>query len=586
MEAALQSLTNTLGAINTRQAAVRKRARKGANATPFTTAVLNRERLDIITYIRDADPHTEASLFWYPPAARASQQARAGPSSLTAKSHQSGSGRAAGQPADDQTESELLIAPRLPEPRHIAPPTPLRKGFSSKAKEYASADDGPADAHVLLQAAQRLNDTYRRAPRAAKHIKTLIKTHSTLTSTIKQYEVLIRENERKLRNASDGKGPVEDVEPDTAAQSRDDARDDGKLQQDLTRIQETIQNEELEILALEEMIAELNHAKDLAAQKALEESDQTMSTPEYDETLRRRPSSFGVPTAYDVSKIRSEPEVEEEQQEPEPDVSATEEHHAVEDKEPAPEEYSHDASASLQHDELGEADETILADTTLDETETIGDESLAAVPTRSEREPTPLVYHEGETDAQHEEREPAPVPESSEELERVTEKVWDVFGDALRYAAPERELADFVETLDVLHKLMSGGEKSHLGDFSVGSTNTSSTHSTAVSEASAGAAQLTPEILMTAFVIWQMLVSPEPHQMNIDDLKVKGHEWWAAQGMQTWRRSRSSDEHELSSQVEAFEDGQNLARKATYGMISKKLFAIKRHKGVGLVAFA
>lgn len=584
MENALQSLTNTLGAINSRQAAVRKRARKGANATPFTTAVLNRERLDIITYIRDADPHTEASLFWYPPVAQPSQQSRAGPSNLSARSHQPLAGRVAGQLSDDQNESELLIAPRLPEPRHIAPPTPLRKGFSSKSKDYASADDGPVDARVLLLAAQRLNDTYRRAPRAAKHIKTLIKTHSTLTSTIKQYEVLIRENERTLRNASDGKG-LDDAELQDTPSSLQNERDSENLRQDLARVQETIQNEELEILALEEMIADLNHARELAAQKAADEPDQTLSNPEYDETLRRRPSSFGAPAAYDISKVRSEPEEEEEEEvdedEHQPDVSIAEQSYGADEPEPALEEYSH-VSESIQPDEPSEADETILADTTLDETETHGDESLAAVPTRTERELTPVAYEE----EPQLEREPEPIPESSEELERVTEKVWEVFGDALRYAAPEREVADFVETLDVLHKLMSGGEKSHLGDYSVGSTNTSSTHSTAMSEASAGAAQLTPEILMTAFVIWQMLVSPEPHQMNIDDLKVRGHDWWAAQGMQTWRRSRSSDEPELTSQVEAFEDGQNLARKATYGMISKKLFAIKRQKGVGLVAFA
>ncbi len=134
---------------------------------------------------------------------------------------------------------------------------------------------------------------------------------------------------------------------------------------------------------------------------------------------------------------------------------------------------------------------------------------------------------------------------------------------------------------------MTGGDKPNAGDYSVGSVQTSSTLSTAASEASAAvAAQLTPEVLMTAFVIFQMLVSEEPHQMNIDELKVRGHEWWSTSGMQVWLRARSHDDNDVPSRVEAFEDGQNLARKATYGMISKQLFAIKRQKGVGLVGFA
>ncbi|PWY98059.1 hypothetical protein BCV70DRAFT_202233 [Testicularia cyperi] len=623
MDNALQSLTNTLQAINSRQAAARKRARRGINTTPFTAAVLNREKLDILTYIRDAD-QLEASLFWYPPLPQSSVQSHhkstqsaPGPSAYpgAARNHNTGSSINSATVSDENKETSHLLAPRLPEPRHIAPPTPLRRTQTAAASEYAQGDDTPLDARVLLLAAQRLNDTYRSAPRARKHIKGLIKKHDALSATIRQYEVLIRENDRRLRAGNASRTPdahgLSSTTADLRETSEADDQDELKAREELLKIQDTIQKEELEILALEEMISELKQAQiTLEAQRQEQEqqrhdeemyvpqdaSEQTFSTPEFDETLRRRPSHIDTAESElvvlpdDKTQAQTQPSAQQDETILRDEVVSYAQqpslHHFVEggDNIEGSRDHPKEPSGILSEDisighvgQVGmtaidrDADRDVFAD---------GDETVG----HDEQHQSELVP------SAHEPEQNVPVvefPNSSEELERVTIKVWNVFGDALRLAAPEREMADFHATLEILHNLMSGADRSHPGDYSTGSAQTASTQATLMSEASAGvSSQLTPEILMTAFVISQMLRSPEPHRMNIDDLKVRGHEWWTQSGMQVWLHSRAPEEAGLPSQVEAFEDGQNLARKATYGMISKQLFAIKRQKGVGLVGFA
>ncbi len=202
-----------------------------------------------------------------------------------------------------------------------------------------------------------------------------------------------------------------------------------------------------------------------------------------------------------------------------------------------------DADLTIQHGEQDHVES--------DDANELADNSAAILPADIPVEAVAAHTQESAPSHLH-----VPAQQSSDELERVTQKVWEVFGDALRFVAPERESSSYADTLDVLKSLMSGGDRPNLGDYSVGSVQTSST-TTTTSEASgaATAAQLTPEVLMTAFVIFQMLVSEEPHQLNIDELKVRGHEWWAASGMQVWMQARSHEEGEVPSRIEAFEDG-------------------------------
>ncbi|ETS60244.1 hypothetical protein PaG_05791 [Moesziomyces aphidis] len=622
MENALQSLTNTLEAINSRQAAARRRARKGVDATPFTSAVLNRERLDIYTYIRDADAHTEANLFWYPPVPQSASASRAGPSSSTHnRSAHSTRSSSAAHLGDDTADANLLLAPRLPEPRQVAPPTPLRNNHAGST--FQGQNQANDDPRLLLMAALRLNETCGKGTRTRKYIKGLLKTHSNLAQSIKSYELQIRQSEAELRANAEGRpgavasgaGAAHDAShPDNAASALDEAN------MLLSEVQESIRKEELEILALDEMIGELRQARNDRQKQELQKQQQaalaadvTLQTHERS-ALRVLPrESLGRSAADDARaqqavREASQPPAQDDEQElldspldvsnqtadadfvaEEADESAMVaqvQHNVDETVEP-------DSSfASSHHDTLLQQSSNADADLTIqhgeqdhvesDDANELADNSAAILPADIPVEAVAAHTQESAPSHLH-----VPAQQSSDELERVTQKVWEVFGDALRFVAPERESSSYADTLDVLKSLMSGGDRPNLGDYSVGSVQTSST-TTTTSEASgaATAAQLTPEVLMTAFVIFQMLVSEEPHQLNIDELKVRGHEWWAASGMQVWMQARSHEEGEVPSRIEAFEDGQNLARKATYGMISKQLFAIRRQKGVGLVGFA
>ncbi|SPO31104.1 uncharacterized protein UTRI_05254_B [Ustilago trichophora] len=627
MDNALQALTNTLDAINSRQAAARKRARKGGDATPFTSAVLNREGLEIYTYIRDADAQTEANLFWYPPLPQSASSSRAGPSSSAPRSTRVASGRtigAAGRMTDDANEADLLLAPRLPEPRHVAPPTPLRNNQVSDKHNFQSQNDQSVDPRVLLLAALRLNDTCGKGSRTRKHIKGLLKNHASLNQSIKSYEQQIRQSEAELRATAEGKSitPSQLSSANTeAAHASNATSETDQIHTHLSEVEDSIKKEELEILALEEMIAELRQARNDCLKQELERQQRAEAAaessriqPQQKSPQRALPRASlarverGDISAHDFVReaspvaddqdhelldsrmdLTQQPaeEMEEEEEEVqqvayssepqyaadetvEPDATVAREHHDVSVSQ------SFDDPADLTIQQPHEPESHQLG-------EDVADTSAAIDPVVPVAEEPIAVSHPPQSSHLL-----AAASQSSEELERVTQKVWEVFGDALRSVAPERESADYLDTLDVLKALMSGGDKpSNAGDYSVGSVQTSSTLSTATSEASAATgAQLTPEVLMTAFVIFQMLVSDEPHRMNIDELKVRGHEWWSTSGMHVWLHGQSHDETDVPSRVEAFEDGQNLARKATYGMISKQLFAIKRQKGVGLVGFA
>lgn len=179
-------------------------------------------------------------------------------------------------------------------------------------------------------------------------------------------------------------------------------------------------------------------------------------------------------------------------------------------------------------------------------------------------------------------------PETSEELERVTSNVWKLFGDGLRHVTPEKDGCDFVETLKLLNFLTAGGDRGTAGDTSLGSAHTFSTQTSQATEpSSAPISPFSPDTMMTAFVINKMLLTPAPHRLNIEELKSMGHQWWAAEGKQAYikaTRTEAEDDRPRSSEVS--EDGQNLARKAIYGMVSKQLFIVKRQKGIGTIEFA
>ncbi|SPO36410.1 uncharacterized protein PSFLO_01881 [Pseudozyma flocculosa] len=598
METHMTTLGATLLAINKRQAAARRRTRTGVNATPFTTAVLNRERLDIITYIRDADQHTEANLFWYPPPPQS--QPNAGPSQYVQRQphHHHRTGDRAKSKALEAQEAEQLLAPRMPEPRHVQPPTPLRQTLSSRnradlAGNTAGATDDPAtDIKTLLLAAQKLNDDYRSAPKARKHIKGLLKKHAELARAVREFEQRSQANEARIRSIRDGK-----LDPtgsnDAAAPSAGrgllaaSAGRSTEIQTELARIRQATQKEELEILALEELISELKQEaktkRSAAANvKRTAQPDDQRAGSEVQAIPARAPSADRT-VLQETDLPRPAPALVDQAAAPpstNPDVAA--------DLEPA------DGAGAAADEGAGVDDGAVLAG---HEDGGDGDETATIRAAASAAEPDAAApVHEESAPPAAAETEPEPEPESSEELERVTSNVWRLFGDGLRHVAPERETADFHETLRLLRLVASGGIHRNVGDTSLGSSHTFATQTSQATEASSAApssaalgatAPYTPDTAMTAYVVLRMMSTPSPHQVNIEELKMDGHRWWAEAGREAYEvatRADAIDDRPSSAEIPT--DGQNLARKSIYGMVSKQLFTLKRQKGVGTIEFA
>lgn len=132
MDAHLTTIGSTLDAIARLQASTPSSSKNVYR--PFTCAVLNTYKLDVLDYIRDAD-QIESNLFWYPPLP----------------------GGISGNKGDVEVAAEgAAIAPgiaiRLPEPKEFIPPTPMRKNaLEAEAKGLIQFD-----ARTLLKAAQRL----------------------------------------------------------------------------------------------------------------------------------------------------------------------------------------------------------------------------------------------------------------------------------------------------------------------------------------------------------------------------------------------------------------------------------------------
>ena len=130
MDVHLTTIGSTLDAIARLQADAPSSSR--GVYRPFTSAVLNTYKLDVLDYIRDAD-QVESNLFWCPPPA----------------------GAAIGGKGEQETVEEgmtLGVSSRLPEPKEFVPPTPLRtNAIEAEAKGLVQFD-----ARTLLKAAQTL----------------------------------------------------------------------------------------------------------------------------------------------------------------------------------------------------------------------------------------------------------------------------------------------------------------------------------------------------------------------------------------------------------------------------------------------
>lgn len=164
MDVHLNTLSATLLAVNQRQAAAQSRSKRGLNATPFTDTILNREHKSVDKFIRDLKAF-EATFFWYPPPPQSHPATQSHPGSSqypsrTASASQPSSAQhnPKSQSGLDPQDADHLLAPRLPEPKQIQPPTPLRPTNQLKANSTSNSEPPQADTHSLLLAAQKLDD--------------------------------------------------------------------------------------------------------------------------------------------------------------------------------------------------------------------------------------------------------------------------------------------------------------------------------------------------------------------------------------------------------------------------------------------
>ncbi|PWN49585.1 hypothetical protein IE53DRAFT_411511 [Violaceomyces palustris] len=580
MDTHIATLQATLQAINSRQS--HPRHRREAKNKPFTSAILNRQGLDILTFIRDADPQLEASLFWYPPLPQAhpsssSQQQQSNQPDSIQRQHQNHpgsqeSGESTRLSAQSEQDPHQLLIPRVPEPRQIQPPTPLRQTKPGWKSAPSSSDD-QFSAKTLLLAAQRLNDNYRSAPRARKHIKLLLQRHAELSKAIEKYERAIREGEEKIKVASaanlDRASSVVLALPAQSASATKGGSEEKR--QELQRLKNEIQKEELEILALEAMTLELSKAS--SSKVKLEETGSSTRT------------SSGAPGSLpSVSKNLGK---------------GNDDEFAEGTNRGAP------SGDGLGLTEGGEEDKTITEGLVRDGG--VGEQELAEASFSS----PPLAETVDEAE------ESLPTPEPTDELERISENIWTCFGDSLRLVAPEREGADFLETLGYLRRLSAGGQAgdpSHQallasGDTSLSSAISGSQASSGSTANAAGAAPagstsvLTATTVVKAFVLVQLVTSPAPHTLEMNEIKALTNTWWEAKGRNSFVKAiralrgkggggRGGEEEEGNSSEEeeeieeGKEGGEQLATKAVYSLVAKKLLRLRRTGGLAPVSFA
>ncbi|KAN0062607.1 hypothetical protein ACQY0O_005140 [Thecaphora frezii] len=594
METHITTLGATLHAINRRQALARKRARTGITATPFTTAVLNRERLEIFAYIRDADPHTEANLFHYPPPPQ-SQQTAAAPShfaqrnpsaAAAADRRQQNKSNKDNNNLDDH-DADQLLALRLPQPRRIQPPTPLRRTIAARSRTAdlgpASSNDAAPNATTLLLAAQKLNDDYHSAPKARKHIKALLKKHAELSRTIKESERQVKDcldriEQARARQATAGLGTK------TAPSAASAPSSSGKeLRDELKRVHEAQHTEELEILALEELISDLQEE---AKKKRSAETKMRRTTPAAEErTAATTEMPVAPPPVAEAVEDKAaglgpvaDPEGVVDASPIGPAATAA---GSQKDLEPTGG-VADDGAAAL--DEAAKQQDGEEGDEEGDDADA-GDATVRAADEMEAEVAGPSTSSAAAADA--EEAEVMPDPATWPELERITANIWRLFGDALRHVTPDTHSADVGETVRLLRLVCDGRlARSSSGDTSLVSHTTSTSTSYTDSSPAMPTTPFTADMAMTAYIIVRMLSTPEPHSMNIEDLKNNGGIWWKERGRGGFVEAVRDEEGDDRWLNNVPEDGMGLARKAIYALVSKQVFGLRRSKGVGTVEFA
>lgn len=556
METHLTTLSATLDAISRLHS---KSSR--SSSRPFTSAILNTHKLDVLDFIRDADQF-EANLFWYPP-----RTGDTGGSNVAGPSTRS---------RDDNVKSgmsapEINIAPRLPEPKAFIPPTPLRKA----AKEAEARGLVEFDARTLLKAAQRLTDNYHSVPRARKHIKTLLKKHADLQRTIRDLDNSVAENDNLIAKIQ--------ANPELVTSSgRNSKSGNGNASLDIEKIQEDIRREEMEILAIEQTMEDLQEQKKKFKQVPLQ--PQTTSTPR--KSSQSTPKKTSAPASTSKTKAPA----------PTPRSSTgvkTTARSSTGSKTKTTAVNSPRKSATKEKSPMKEVQSTPTTEinTQTEPIADLADETIRLQPSkRIESEGADEIKREN---AQQENNEIAAADiqgseiETSDELERICENIWTIFGDNLRYASPSIESANVEETIVILHNLSLSKSATSNPDISTASSNatdsTAATTGSTVSNSSllANAGPPSPTTAIAARILISMLRSVAPHSMDTDDLRKDASSWWTQEGSKAHSQASRGD-----LDMSSLNSGEELAKKAIYELTAKKIIKLRFNKAKRIAEFA
>lgn len=559
MEVHLQSLSDTLEAIKV----VHNKPSKPAN--PFTSAILNTHKLDVLDFIRDADQF-ETNLFWYPPIA----SAVAGPSSA--------------RDVEQIIVSEMNGAPRKPEPRVMLPPTPLRKS----AKEAEARGLVDFDARTLLKAAHRLLDNYHNAPRARKHVRSLLKKHAEVQKTVRDLEQSITETDDLIEQIH-GKGKQLGV---LLQQSKSSPSTDAyttSKHHNTEDLSARIQREEMEIIALEQMI------EDAQAQKKRKEVRNVGSQKPEHESLE---ASAAEKTAITPKKGKHAPSPAKKDEiaaktprQPSSSASALKAKLAASArKSVANSAASAERSGKWRSTQYG--DETVRLDAGRVD-DNLADETIRLQPGSADVVEAVTIEPERRSEVSIPDANNAEVagqrPSASDELEGVCENIWRIFGDHLRYAAPNRESSDYEETLQVLNNLQFGSSEVSTAseqDASLASNATAATSGSTVGSTSSltNLGVPAPLTAMGSHILLELLQSVPPHAIEFDELKKEGDRWWANEGRRLYRTNTGANEADLTSISGS--GASTLGSKAVYDLMAKKILRVRFQGKQRIVSFA
>ncbi|KDN53368.1 hypothetical protein K437DRAFT_253061 [Tilletiaria anomala UBC 951] len=591
----------------------------GREHFPFTKAVLNPGNNDILDFIRDAN-HLEASLFWYPPAASSSEATSAddggaggrstGGRRTVSDAHGTGtSSNVAGAAGTLDGQLSVMRAPAL---RQAVPPTPLKPS----SKDLESAGLLVWDAHTLLLTAQRLasGSGGDKFTRTRKHIKELLRKAGDVEKARKRFEDRSAAMEEAIRLGPEVHAKrVEEARNQKEKEMQNRNLPTHALLAKVKAMKAELQQEEMEVFALEEMKSEL-----LEKQKRLMTKSKVKSAAQEQEDTTMM--SFGESADDLAASIAGDGSQEFIGDTSVPFARST---RAASAKGKAGGRKS-DAAAAAAATDAGPAGDS--APEEKDDDVTIRHEA----PTTSNDVGSELEPHASEDKAKgvdndmlgdlDSDEDEDNIPEATDELERVTEKIWSVFGDVVRFVAPEREGADFSETLKMLEVLIGarspaslssaaagGGATAVLttvagsgGDTSVASSAHTGTSGATNSSAASGAAGSlpnagppTPTNMAAAHVLVSLLRTPEPHQLEFEDLRILTSSWWDAvdgdghnDGGREKCRAMMLEGRAQAPESELMSGGETLAARAIYGLQAKKLLVIRRKGAKAPVGFA